>query len=200
MCTMTIVPCDDGFRLVCNRDERRDRTAATPPCVRRLEHRTAVFPVDPVSGGTWVGVNDAGLAAALLNRTTDSAAAAGNRLLRSRGLIIPTLLDCGSVPDALEIAARLDPAHFDLFRLVVVQRMVAGVLTSDGLTLSVETMEVSRPALLTSSSLGDDVVEAPRRRLFERLVVRNHKRDVAHAPDRGTGVFGVENDLIVSQK
>ena len=51
--------------------------------------------------------------------------------------------------------------------------MVAGVLASDGLTLSVETVDVSRPVMLTSSSLGDDVVEAPRRRLFERLVVRN---------------------------
>jgi hypothetical protein len=170
MCTVTIVPDDDGFRLVCNRDERRDRAAAAPPDDRRQEHRTAVFPVDPVSGGTWVGINDAGLAAALLNRTIDSAAATVTRPLCSRGLIIPSLLDCGSVPDALEIAARLDPRHFDLFRLVVVQRMVAGILTSDGVTLSVETAGVSRPLMLTSSSLGDDVVEAPRRRLFERLV------------------------------
>jgi uncharacterized protein with NRDE domain len=173
MCTVTIVPYDDGFRLACNRDERRDRTAATPPKIRRLRYRTAVFPVDPVGGGTWVGVNDAGLAAVLLNRTIDSAAPTSNRPLRSRGLIIPTLLDCGSVPEALEIAARVDPAHFDLFRLVVVQRMVAGVLTSDGLTLSVETVGVSRPLMLTSSSLGDNVVKAARRRLFERLVLKN---------------------------
>jgi uncharacterized protein with NRDE domain len=173
MCTVTIVPYDDGFRLVCNRDERRDRTAATPPNVRRLEHRTAVFPLDPVSGGTWVGVNDAGLAAVLLNRTIDSMTTTSNRPLSSRGLIIPTLLDCCSVPEVLEIAARLDPAHFDLFRLVVVQRMVAGMLTSDGLTLSAETVGVSRPLMVTSSSLGDAVVEAPRRRLFERLVLKN---------------------------
>jgi hypothetical protein len=173
MCTVTIVPFDDGFRLVCNRDERRDRAAATPPQVCRLEHRTAVFPADAVSGGTWVAVNDAGLATVLLNRTIDSAAAVIGPPLRSRGLIIPTLLDCGSVPDALEIAARLDPAHFNLFRLVVVHRMVAGVVASDGITLSVETVDVSRPVMLTSSSLGDDVVEAPRRRLFERLVVKN---------------------------
>jgi hypothetical protein len=173
MCTVTIVPSDDGFRLACNRDERRRRAAATPPKVRRLEHRIAVFPVDPVGGGTWVGVNDAGLAAVLLNRTIKSAATTTNRPLRSRGLIIPTLLDWGSVPDALATAARLDPAHFGLFRLIVVQRMVAGVLSSNGLTLSVETMDISRPLMLTSSSLGDDLVEAPRRRLFERLVVQN---------------------------
>jgi hypothetical protein len=173
MCTVTIVPSDDGFRLACNRDERRRRAAATLPKVRRLEHRIAVFPVDPVGGGTWVGVNDAGLAAVLLNRTIKSAATTTNRPLRSRGLIIPSLLDCGSVPDALEIAARLNPAQFNPFRLVVVQRMVAGVLTCDGLTPSVETMDISRPLMLTSSSLGDDLVEAPRRRLFERLMTRD---------------------------
>jgi uncharacterized protein with NRDE domain len=173
MCTVTIVPYDDGFRLVCNRDERRDRAAATPPNVRRLEHRTAVFPVDPVSGGTWVGMNDTGLAAALLNRTIDSAAPTSSRPPRSRGLIIPTLLDCGSVPEALDIGASVDPAHFDPFRLVLVQRMVAAVLTSDGLTLAVEIMGVSRPLMVTSSSLGDAVVEGPRRRLFERLVLKN---------------------------
>lgn len=179
MCTVTIVPYDDGFRLVCNRDERRDRQVATPPRVRRLQHRSAIFPVDPAGGGTWIGVNDAGLAAALLNRNIDAAAPCGNRPLRSRGLIVPRLLDSGSVPDAVEMAVTLRPTQFDLFRLVLVQRMVAVVVTSDGLALSVETMGVSQPLMLTSSSLGDAVVEGPRRRLFDRLVLKSHGACVA---------------------
>ena len=93
--------------------------------------------------------------------------------VRSRGLIIPNLLGCRSLINALDIAAGLDPTQFDLFRLALVHRMVAVVLTSNGMTLSVETMNVSRPFMLTSSSLGDAVVEAPRRRLFERLVLKN---------------------------
>ena len=153
-----------------NRDERRDRPAATPPALHRLPRTMAVFPVDPVGGGTWIGVNDAGLAAALLNRTLESAAPHGRVPPRSRGLIIPHLLGCRSLMDALETAEGLDPAQYDLFRLALVQRMAAVVLTSDGRTLSIETMSLSRPRMLTSSSLGDAVVEAPRRRLFERLV------------------------------
>ena len=172
MCTVTIVPFDDGFRLACNRDERRDRHTAATPKVRRLRHRVAIFPMDPAGGGTWVGVNDLGLAAALLNRNIDAAAPSGNRPLRSRGRIIPRLLDSASVTDALTMAATLDPTQFDLFRLVLVQTGVAVVVTSDGLALSIETMGVSRPLMLTSSSLGDAVVEGPRRRLFERLVLR----------------------------
>ncbi|MEP7310591.1 MAG: NRDE family protein [Acidobacteriota bacterium] len=173
MCTVTIVPYDDGFRLVCNRDERRDRQAALAPSLRHFRRNRAIFPVDPAGGGTWVGVNGWGLAAALLNRKPESAAPRRNRSLRSRGLIIPGLLDAGSWTDALDMAAQLDPGQFDLFRLVLAQRMVAAVVTSDGRALSIETIGISGPFMLTSSSLGDAVVEAPRRRLFEQLVVNN---------------------------
>lgn len=174
MCTVSVIPHGNGFRLACNRDERRDRPAATPPTVHRLHHRTAIYPVDPVGGGTWVGVNDAGLAAALLNRTIDPTASPSQQRARSRGLIIPSLLGCRSLIDALDIAAGLNPAHFGHFRLILLQRMAAAVLTSDELTLSVKTMSVSRPLMLTSSSLGDAVVEGPRRRLFERLLLKSH--------------------------
>ena len=119
MCTVTIVPYDDGFRLVCNRDERRDRPAAIPPMDRRLPHRTAIYPQDPLGGGTWVGANDAGLVAALLNRSVNAGAPGGERPLRSRGLIIPPLLDASSVTEAVDMAADLDPAQFNPFRLVV---------------------------------------------------------------------------------
>jgi hypothetical protein len=97
----------------------------------------------------------------------------GFRPLESRGRIIPKLLDSVSWTRALDMAARLDPTQFDLFRLVLAQRMVAAVVTSDGRALSVEMMGISQPLMLTSSSLGDAVVEAPRRRLFERLIGTN---------------------------
>jgi hypothetical protein len=175
MCTVTSVPVDDGFRLVCNRDERRDRPAAAPPAVHRLQRSTAIYPVDPAGGGTWVGLNDTGLAAVLLNRTIVSTASPGCAPLYSRGRIIPSLLGCRSLPDALETAAQLDPTRFGLFRLLLVQRMAAVVLTSDGLALSVDSMSPSQPFMLTSSSLGDAVVEAPRRRLFERLLQKDDR-------------------------
>jgi hypothetical protein len=171
MCTLSIVPHDDGFRLSCNRDERRARPPALAPSLQRLKRRAATFPVDPLSGGTWIGVNEAGLTMALLNRTIDPAASMRTPPLRSRGLIVPALLGCGCLAEALEMAASLNPADFDLFRLVVVQHTSAAVVTSGGFALSVDTMEVSRPLMLTSSSLGDAVVEGPRRRLFQELVM-----------------------------
>ena len=175
MCTVSIVPYDDGFRLVCNRDERRDRPAAIPPTVRLLQRVSATYPQDTRGGGTWVGVNEVGLAAALLNRTADPVAAEESRGIRSRGLVIPQLLDSRSVTDALETARRLVPTQFNPFRVVLVERMTAGMVTSDGLTLSVQMMDVGLPQMLTSSGLGDGVVDTPRRQLFERLVLRGDR-------------------------
>ena len=169
MCTVTIVPVGDGFRLACNRDERRDRAPALPPDVHQLTHQTAIFPVDPVGQGTWVGINGAGVVAALLNRTIDSAAPIDKSARRSRGLIIPCLLDCTSLMDALDISAALDPRDFDRFRLVVAQNTAAAIVTSDGVALSVERTKLSRPIMLTCSSLGDALVEGPRRRLFDKV-------------------------------
>jgi hypothetical protein len=166
---VTIVPVANGFRLGCNRDERRDRAPALPPAVHGLSHRTAIFPVDPAGPGTWVGVNDTSLAAALLNRSTDSTAPPGRGRRRSRGLIIPYVLECASLAEALHRGAAMDPRDFHRFRLAIVQRGRVATLTSDGAELAVEVTDLARPMMLTSSSLGDALVEEPRRRLFERL-------------------------------
>ena len=169
MCTVSWAHEPGGYHLFCNRDEKRDRAPALPSAVHHLPHRTAIFPVDPVGKGTWVGVNGAGVAAALLNRIIDSAVPIDKSSLRSRGLIIPRLLDCASLKNALDIGAALDPGDFDRFRLVVAQNTAAAIVTSDGVALSVEPTQLSRPIILTSSSLGDALVEGPRKRLFDQL-------------------------------
>ena len=69
MCTLTIVPHEDGFQLGCNRDERLSRPAALPPQVHVAGSLLALFPTDVAGGGTWIGVNERGLVAAVLNRT-----------------------------------------------------------------------------------------------------------------------------------
>jgi hypothetical protein len=85
------------------------------------------------------------------------------------------LLNSRSIGEALQIAGGLVPAQFNPFSVVLVKRMTACVVTSDGLTLSAETMSMVRPLMFTSSGLGDTRVFAPRQRLFERLVLRNER-------------------------
>jgi Transport and Golgi organisation 2 len=176
VCTVTIVPAAGGFRLSCNRDERRDRPRASPPEAHAMGRHVATFPTDPTGGGTWVGVNDAGLAAAVLNRTPSPPAPRRREGLRSRGLIIPALMDRTSLAEALEAAAALSPGAFDMFRLVLAQGDTAAVVTSDGAAFSIAISSLTQPIMLTSSSLGDAVVEEPRRLLFERLFACDAKR------------------------
>jgi hypothetical protein len=172
---VSTVPDADGFRLLCNRDEQRERATALPPARHRLGAGVAVYPVDPVGGGTWVGVNDAGLTAALLNRTLPGRSPTAVTGLRSRGLIVPCVLACRSVQGAIEACASLDLTTFNPFRLVIVQGKVAATLSSDGRTLTTQSVDSSQPYLVTSSSLGDDLVEEPRAALFERLVLRRYR-------------------------
>ncbi len=167
MCTVTLVPRPDGFRLAVNRDELRARPAAETPHVRRHGERQAIYPIDPPSGGTWVAVNDAGVAFTLLNRTVDGAPPRPDAN-RSRGEIIPALLGADRATDAWALLEQLGPADFTLFRLLIVDAQNAVVARHEGdrFTHTVRARP-NAPMMLTSSGLGDAVVEPPRRALFD---------------------------------
>ena len=170
MCTVSVVPLEDGFRVRCNRDERRERVEALPPRWTAAGPGAALFPEDPESGGTWVGVNDRGLAVALLNRTAGRGRVPRQRPRQSRGLIVPRILAEGSLEHAITSTTALDASEFDPFRLVLVHGGRAALVTSDGCHLAVARSRLSHPMMVTSSSLGDAFVHRPRRRLFSRLL------------------------------
>ena len=178
MCTVTIVPRGSEFRLMCNRDERRERPAALPPAVQSFGRIHATFPTDPQGGGTWIGVNSAGLAAVLLNRAETATQAGGASAARfSRGLIVPPLLGWPSLCTALREAQRVNPRQFAPFRLVLVHARTCAVVASNGRSLSVSAYSFERPLMFTSSSLGDEVVTGPRQAAFEQHVLSRGDAD-----------------------
>lgn len=153
-----------------NRDELRGRPAAGPPEVREAGDRKLVMPVDPVSDGTWIAVNDAGLVLALLN-LHDGPAAPGEPLPPlSRGVIIPRLARASTVAGALREAAGLRETDYQPFRLVLADFEDLAVVTSVAKGAPVRERRPDGPVLFTSSGLGDSVVDAPRRALFRELV------------------------------
>jgi hypothetical protein len=164
-------------RIASNRDESRTRPAALPPEIRQFGPRRAILPIDPLGGGTWIAVNDAGLALMLLNSNparpgqTNPVAREGAQhgvKPRSRGLIIPGLLHCATLEETLAEFARMDLSAYPPFRLVV----------TDG--ISVEEVGRSRhvlapdrlPVMFASSGLGDALVDAPRRELLHEHFAR----------------------------
>src|SRR6185295_3827521 len=93
--------------------------------------RMALYPVDPVGPGTWVGVNESGLAAALLNRSTRHTPLRAGTATLSRVLIVPRLLDELTLRGAIAAARQLDLSTFESFRIVLVESGAAALLTCD---------------------------------------------------------------------
>ena len=170
MCTVSIVSCADGLRMISNRDERLDRPLAREPRIVSLGSRLAVMPTDPAGGGSWIGVNDGGLVAAILNRYPVLGEGAAERST-TRGALVPMALECQSIDEALTSLRGVDASQFRPFRLVLAQRREIALIVGDGCELRCATSTLDQPYMFTASSLGDFVVDAPRRRLFDWLMV-----------------------------
>jgi hypothetical protein len=192
MCTVSIVPLGDGFRLMCNRDERIARPVAAPPSRVVVGGVDAIFPIDPQSGGTWIGVNEVGLAIALLNRTStdnrtpsyvgsafrrtgDADVVSGHTLTigigeRSRGEIVPRLLAARDMSHFFDLVTTIRPVLYEPFRIVAVWRHDVVIATADGARLDLALRHLTRPIAFTSSSLGDEIAERLRLPLFDALV------------------------------
>jgi Transport and Golgi organisation 2 len=173
MCTVTFVAtfgpagAPGGIRVACSRDESRGRPAALPPAKKMLGGRKALMPVDAVSGGTWVAVSDAGLVMTLLNRNPRDMRGVTFPGKSSRGGIIPALLHAGSLTEACEAVRRLDASAYPPFRLVIADSTYCVSVTWDEGAPAVHRAPVSGPMMFTSSGLGDALVAAPRRELFD---------------------------------
>jgi hypothetical protein len=170
MCTVTIVPVAGGIRMAVNRDESPLRAEALPPRIVAIGKRKALMPIDPVSGGTWVAVTDAGLIVTILNAYPTPRNPNAPAPPISRGTIIPRLLDADPLDAAYLRTRDLDAAEYAAFRLVIADATrVADVIGGDGACDTRPPRTIDGPLLFTSSGLGDGVVDPPRRALFNQL-------------------------------
>ena len=168
MCTVSVVPTRRIPGCLQPRRAARasGRGAADGPPLRTSRRSLAR---DPISGGTWIGVNDAGLAMAVLNRRPTEPRPARQRDL-SRGTIVPRLLRFSTAESAIDAIGDLPLSRFEPFTLVIVQGHVVFSVTSSEPALTSRVQMLTKPLMFTSSSLGDEVADAPRRGLFARLV------------------------------
>lgn len=160
-------------RISCNRDEQRSREPSLSPRVIRSGGSRAVMPIDPASGGSWIGASERGLVACLLN--ANPVASGESRVVyearHSRGPIVPRMLRAACVLEALVSALELDASHFPPFRLLLIDAHSHAVVTSTGLDITCARLSCSRsPLMLTSSGLGDHTVQSVRHELFQRML------------------------------
>jgi hypothetical protein len=131
MCTLSFVPKVDGFLIAMNRDEQRSRPKALPPALHRHGNMSALHPSEP-TGGTWIGINEAGLCIALINWYSRPQYI--GKPAFSRGEIIPRLLACTSRNEAETILRSFPLDRLNPFRLFVIgeERLALREYRSDG--------------------------------------------------------------------
>jgi hypothetical protein len=87
MCTVTFIPKKHTYMLAMNRDDLYARASSLPVVRVEFAKHAAAYPQE-AGGGTWIGVNQYGIAFALLNWAVPSA---GDKQ-KSRGAVIPRML------------------------------------------------------------------------------------------------------------
>ncbi|MGM0578444.1 MAG: NRDE family protein [Myxococcota bacterium] len=134
MCTLLVahrVWPELPLLVAANRDEQLARPAEGP-AVRDDGPRPVVAPRDRVAGGTWLGMNDAGVVAAVTNRFGPPP----DRSRRSRGELVLRALEEGDAAAAGDAIEALAPTDYNGYHLVVADRRELHVLWSDGARLA----------------------------------------------------------------
>ncbi len=121
MCTLAILyRRSDSWPVIlgANRDEMIDRQWR-PPARHWPDRPDVVAGLDEQAGGSWLGLNDEGVAAAILNRQGSLGSAAGKR---SRGELVLEALDHATAEDAADALSDLDALAYRPFNLVIADR------------------------------------------------------------------------------
>jgi uncharacterized protein with NRDE domain len=126
MCTLIVLHrcfADAELLVAANRDEYLERPAEGPQ-LRSWNGRSVVAPRDVRAGGTWLGLNDAGVFAALTNRSNP----VPDPARRSRGLLVADALAAGTAAEAIARLAELPARTYNPFNLAVCDREDAFVI------------------------------------------------------------------------
>lgn len=146
MCTVTWTRQAGGYELLCNRDEKRSRGVAWAPHIQISFGVRYLAPADTDFGGTWIAVNEYGIAACLLN------GAGTARGERSRGLVISEIIWARAAEDSAFLLQHLDLAPFAPFALLLLEPdRPALVANWDGRRLTVDPNGDARMPLISSS-------------------------------------------------
>lgn len=167
MCTVTWLRDDDGYHLLCNRDEKLTRRPAGSPRVREQQGVRYIAPRDGDRGGTWLAVNEYGLTLCLLNGAASSTRPGAAP--RTRGMVPLQLVSSRSAGEVACRVDRLDLREYAPFLLAILEPGLATALFEwDGARKWL--YPVADPLLpLSSSSLDNEAARAVRQRLYQQL-------------------------------
>jgi hypothetical protein len=191
MCTVvTLIRPGHRWPLILGANRDEDVTRPWRPPARHWPDRPDVVAgLDELAGGTWMGLNDAGVVACILNRHGTLGPLAGKR---SRGELVLEALDHADADAAAEALSHIDPGAYRPFNMIVADNTTAWwlALRQDGARVAVEAI----PPGTSMFTAGD------RNDLAERRIAAFLPRlAAAEAPDPEAGTWEAWADLLASR-
>ena len=153
MCTVVVLRRPEHpwpLLWAANRDEMIDRPW-NPPGRHWPDRQNVTGGMDLLAGGSWLGINDHGVVAAMLNRMGTLGPQAGKR---SRGELVLDALDHADAVDAAGTLAELDPSAYRPFNMLIGDNRDAFWLRADGDTIRVIPL-AEGISMLTAYELND---------------------------------------------
>lgn len=178
MCTLVMLrrpQAEWPLIVAANRDEMEGRPWK-PPGRHWPDRPEVVAGLDELAGGSWLGLNDVGVVAALLNRVGTLGPQAGKR---SRGELVLEALDHSDAVDAAEALSHLDGRAYRPFNMVVADNRDAYWIRADG-SAAVTVFPIAEGLhVLTALELDDPA--------SPRVAAYAPRFRAAPPPDPGTG-------------
>ena len=192
MCTLVVLrrPGHDWpVLMAANRDELADRPWR-PPGRHWADRSDVVGGYDEVAEGTWLALNDHGVAAAIMNRRGTLGRLPGKR---SRGELVLEALDHADAGEAAIALSDLDASAYRGFNMVVADNRDAYWLANRDNGLGILEVKPLPPGLsmLTAGDRNDP--SSP------RIAAHLSRFRSAATPDPGAGNWTAWQDLMASK-
>src|SRR5262245_28951819 len=179
MCTLALYfQCFAQYPMVAvaNRDEHFDRPSAAPSQLQTSPK--IIAGKDLRAGGTWLGVNEFGLMAGILNRRTNGNAFPAT-VARSRGLLCWDLLNCQSAT-AARTFVEAHERRYNPFTVVFADLKEAYVSYNDDVKIITRPLEPGLHVFSSAAQLDLRSAKADRAHLRFAQLVANSGLSAAH--------------------
>jgi len=175
--------------IAANRDEMQSRPWAAP--ARHWPDRPETLAgLDKLSGGSWLGINDHGLVAGILNRRGSLGPADGKR---SRGEIVLEALEHAEAEEAAKALAELEGSSYRSFNMLVADTRKAYWLRNEGRDDGeIDVFELPEGLSVFTADDVNDTTNARVRRTLPRF-------RIADAPDPDKGDWSSWKKLLADR-
>ena len=167
MCTVTYIPKDSNeFLLASNRDENQQRSTHIFQS-EKYNSGKVLFPVDPISGGSWIVASDTAKVACVLNGAFEKHHH-NPPYARSRGLVI---LDYFQLNDIQKFVDEYDFQGIEPFTMVAVEQSELFEFRWDGSDPHLKPCDAGQPHIWSSTTLYDKSARDQRDQWFRDWLI-----------------------------